>query len=121
MAGGFENLEVWQLGKGVVEQVYNVTEAFPKEELYGLTSQIKRAALSIPANIAEGTGRYHYKDRINFYLASRGSLYELKSHLLIATELGFIDRNLLQSVFDTIGKLGVKLNNFISATQRKAV
>ena len=120
MAGAFENLEVWQLGKEVVEQIYGLTKTFPKEELYGLTSQIKRAALSIPSNIAEGTGRYHYKDRVKFYLASRGSLYELKSHLPIATEPGFVGEDGLQPMFDTIGKLGVKLNNLISATRRKA-
>ena len=116
---GFEDLEVWQLGKEVVEQVYNVTKAFPKEELYGLTSQIKRAALSIPANIAEGTGRYHYKDRVKFYLASRGSLCELRSHLLIAMQLGFTGKEMLQPIFETIDCLGIKLNNLISATRKK--
>lgn len=55
----FEDLEVWQLGKGLVMKVYEMTASFPKEEVFGITSQVKRASLSIPANIAEGFGRYH--------------------------------------------------------------
>ncbi len=119
MIDGFEKLEVWQLGKDLVQHAYGIAKGLPKEELYCLASQIKRSALSVPANIAEGTGRFHFRDRVNFYLASRGSLYELRSHLLIAGELGFVAREGLQPVLEAMDLLGVKLNNLISATRKR--
>ena len=72
--GGFEDLEVWQIGHEMVISIYELTKSLPREEAFGLTSQIKRAALSVPANIAEGFGRYHYMDKAKFYLNARGSL-----------------------------------------------
>ena len=86
MTKSFEDLEVWQIGKNIVMEAYQLTTHFPKEESFVLTSQIRRAALSVPANITEGSGRYHYLDKAKFYLNARGSLYELKSHLLIVTD-----------------------------------
>ncbi len=68
----FEDLEVWQKSKRLALQVYEITTAFPKDEMYGIISQIKRAALSVPANIAEGFGRYHFLDKAKFYLTARG-------------------------------------------------
>jgi len=70
----FEQLEAWQEGKEVVLKAYEISKDFPKEEACGLTSQVIRAALSIPANIAEGFGRYHFMDKAKFYLNARGSL-----------------------------------------------
>ena len=110
----FQDLEVWQLGKRLAVMAYEATRALPASEMYGLTSQIRRAAVSVPANVAEGFGRYHHADRIKFLLYARGSLNELKSHLLIASELNFIDRAALRGVLDLVETLSVKLNNFIS-------
>ena len=130
------------MGRELVIAVYELVKSLPREETFGLTSQIKRAALSVPANIAEGFGRYHYMDKAKFYLNSRGSLYELKSHLLIAQELGYLKeetrgdsvethRDLVKeipinlnesqsitSLFNLIDKLSLKLNNLITATRR---
>ena len=64
----FEDLDVWQIGRDLVLKVYEITGYFPKEEIYGITSQIKRASLSIPANIAEGFWRFHFMDKAKFYL-----------------------------------------------------
>lgn len=114
----FEDLEVWQLGHRLAVMIYEFTEGFPEHEMYGLTSQIRRAAVSIPGNIAEGFGRYHYRDRVKFFLNSRGSLNELKSHLLIADELGFLDQRNSQPTFELIEAVSVKLNNLITATRR---
>ena len=75
----FEDLDVWQMGSDLTLKIYEITGHFPKEEIYGMTSQIKRAALSVSANISEGFGRYHFMDKAKFYLNARGSLYELKS------------------------------------------
>jgi four helix bundle protein len=113
----FEDLEVWQYGKDLVIKVYEMTTVFPHQEVYGITAQAKRAALSVPANIAEGFGRFHFMDKAKFYLNARGSLYELKSHLRIAKELGFVEDTLYDSTADLIEKLSLKLNGLITATR----
>jgi four helix bundle protein len=115
----FEDFEVWQVGRDLVAKVYTLTASLPQSEAFGLIAQIKRAALSVPANIAEGFGRYNYMDKARFYLNARGSLYELKSHLLIAQDLEYLKRS--QHVSDVLAladDLGVKLNNLVAATRR---
>ena len=82
----FEDLDVWQMGRDLTLKIYEITSNFPKEEVCGMTSQIKKAALSVPSNISEGFGRFHFMDKAKFYLNARGSIYELKSHLLIAKQ-----------------------------------
>jgi four helix bundle protein len=86
----FRELLVWQKGIEVVTRVYAVTGRFPKAETYGLTDQARRAAVSIPANIAEGYGRQSTQDYIRFLLIARGSLYELQTHMEIAGRLGYL-------------------------------
>lgn len=119
----FEDLEVWQLAIGLAVKVYKLTLLFPKSETYGLIDQLKRAVTSISANIAEGFGRYYYKDSVKFLYNARGSLFEVKSHLLIARQLNLIPTN-KESEYNLtlkdIQNLGVKLNNFISAIIRKS-
>jgi four helix bundle protein len=114
----FEDLEVWRLGKQLALLTYKLTERFPPNEMYGLISQIRSAAISVQGNIAEGFGRYHYLDRVKFLFNARGSLNELKSHLLIAVELNFSDNASLQSVFELIEILSVKLNHLITVTRK---
>jgi four helix bundle protein len=115
----FENLEVWQIGRDLVTKVYAPTASLPQSEALGLIAQIKRAALSVPANIAEGFGRYHYMDKARFYLNARGSLYELKSHLLIARDLRYLKQSQPVSDFLTlVDNLSVKLNNLIAGTRK---
>lgn len=113
----FEDLEVWQLGKELTLKIYEMTGHFPAAEIYGMMPQVKRAALSVPANIAEGFGRFHFMDKAKFYLNARGSLYELKSHLLIALELGFVTNEQCHAVVQLTEKLSLKLNNLITATR----
>jgi four helix bundle protein len=114
----FEDLEVWQKGKVLTLRIYEIAGKLPKDELYGITSQIKRAALSVPANIAEGFGRYHFLDKAKFYLNARGSLYELKSHLLILKDLQFIKEAELVDVLLAIDQLSLQINNLINATRK---
>ena len=115
----FENLEVWQLGRDLVAKVYTLTASLPESETFGLTAQTKRAALSVPANIAEGFGRYHYMDKAKFYLNARGSLYELKSHLLIAQDLGYLQGSQpVSDILTLIDGLSVKMNNLIASTRK---
>ena len=117
----FEDLDVWKLSKDLAIKVYGITIDFPKDEVFGITNQIKRAALSIPANIAEGFGRFHYPDRTKFYLNARGSLLELKSHLLIATDLQFINKLVVDTTIQQIDQICIKLNNLINVTRKQSV
>ncbi len=86
----YKDLLIWQKGIKIVRLVYTITDSFPKEELYALSSQLKRAAVSIPSNIAEGFGRNTDKSFGHFLDIARGSLYELETQLIIANDLGFI-------------------------------
>jgi four helix bundle protein len=118
-AKSFEDLEVWQIARDLVAKVYTLTASLPQSETFGLIAQIKRAALSVPANIAEGFGRYHYMDKAKFYPNARGSLYELKSHLLIAGDLGYLKQSqAVSNVLTLIDNLSVKLNNLITTTRK---
>ena len=113
----FVDLEVWQKGKDLTITIYRLTSVFPKDEIFGITSQMKRAALSVPANIAEGFGRFHFMDKAKFFLNARGSLYELKSHLLISMDLNLSAAQQVDDILKTIDELSLKLNNLISKTR----
>ncbi len=86
----FKKLSVWQKSHHLTLEVYKATANFPKEEIYGLTSQIRRAAASIPANIAEGSGRSSDNELIRFLHISMGSAHELEYHVLLSRDLGFL-------------------------------
>ncbi|HEX7094089.1 MAG TPA: four helix bundle protein [Nitrospiraceae bacterium] len=88
-----KDLEVWKKAMDLATQVYSLTARFPKEELYGLTSQIRRTAVSIPSNIAEGAARHSRKEFIHFLHIASGSVAELETQLLLATRMGFISRD----------------------------
>jgi four helix bundle protein len=85
----YRDLRVWQRGMELVEAIYVITQSFPKQEMYGLSSQVRRAAVSIPANIAEGHSREHTKEFRNFLSMAQGSISELETELEIATRLGY--------------------------------
>src|SRR3954469_22939032 len=87
----YKNLNVWILSMKTVKEIFNITKSYPKSELYGLTSQSNRAAVSIPSNIAEGLGRNHKKDTLQFLHISRGSAYELETLLSVALMVNLID------------------------------
>lgn len=86
----FTHLDTWQKNHDLVLKVYRLTKKFPKDELFGLVSQIRRAVCSITGNIVEGYGRYHYNDKIRFYVMARGSSSEVQDYLIIAKDLGYI-------------------------------
>jgi four helix bundle protein len=93
----YRDLKVWQKSMKVTSMVYVVTKDFPKEEIYGLTQQIRRSAISIPSNIAEGYGRFSSKDYKRFLLIARGSLFEFQTQLELAVAIGYIsESNLLE-------------------------
>ncbi|HEX6332833.1 MAG TPA: four helix bundle protein [Flavisolibacter sp.] len=89
----FTEMPVWQDANKVILQVYSVCSGLPKSEDYALSSQLKRAALSIAANIAEAFGRTHTKDKVNFYTYARGSVFEVRNHLIIGRDLSFLNES----------------------------
>lgn len=98
----FKRLKVWQIGIDLVVDVYNTSKQFPKEELYGLKSQIRRSAISVPSNIAEGAGRNSDKELNRFLDISLGSSFELETQLVIAHRLEFLDNSKFE---DLTGKV----------------
>jgi four helix bundle protein len=109
----YKELLIWQKGIRIVLQVYKLTQSFPKEEIYALTSQLKRASVSIPSNIAEGFGRQTDKSFNHFLNISRGSLNEIETQLIIAKELGFIqDENLYNDLLFIIEEESKMINAF---------
>jgi len=111
MGRDFTSLEIYRLAEDLIIDIYKVSKSFPKEEVYGITSQIRRAAVSIAINIAEGYGRFHFKNKSLFYYNARGSLLEVKSLLLISFRLGFLKES--KDLVEKTDRLGVKINNFI--------
>jgi four helix bundle protein len=104
----YRELEVWQVAMDLAAQCYQVTKAFPKDELFGMTSQIRRAATSIPANIAEGQGRQHTKEFVQFLSVARGSLSELETHLILCQRVGLLkpqQLDLLMAMTDRISRM----------------
>ena len=87
---GFKQLKVWQVGMDLVIKVYKITESFPKSEMYGLISQLRRCSVSIPSNIAEGSSRNNPKEFTQFLYIAQGSLSELDTQLILAQLLGYI-------------------------------
>jgi four helix bundle protein len=107
------DLIVWQKAMDLVTTVYRLTESFPKTELYGLTSQIRRSAVSIPANIAEGQGRRLPGEFLQFLANARGSLLELDTHLEIAVRLGMLSEELHLAVMEQITEVRKILNGLM--------
>ncbi len=109
----YTDLDVWLKSRELTKMVYIATKNFPKEELYGLVSQIRRSAISIPSNIAEGCGRQYPKESIHFFHISRGSLYELETQLYLSHDLDFITENCLNDFLIKIEDCKKLLNGFI--------
>ncbi|MBY8963847.1 four helix bundle protein [Flavobacterium sp. D11R37] len=109
----YKDLLVWQKGIQLVKLVYTVLQDFPKDEVFGLQSQMKRAAVSIPSNIAEGWGRSSKPNYIQFLRIARGSLFELETQLIIAKELGFVGELKFNELISLITEESKMLNAFI--------
>ena len=105
----FRDLRVWQAGMELVEQVYLLTQTFPKQEMYGLASQIQRAAVSVPSNIAEGHTREHSKEFLHHLSIAQASLAELETQLEIATRLKYLSPEQLEQMLQRVMPLGKQL------------
>ena len=115
MIASYRDLRVWQKTMELVVGIYQNTQRFPREEMYGLIAQMRRAAVSVPSNIAEGKGRSTDRDRNLFFCHARGSLLELETQLLIATELGYLSSANSEKVMSLCGEAGRMLNALISS------
>ena len=104
-ARSFEDLIVWQKSHLFVLEVYRLTKTFPREELYGLTSQFRRAAVSIPANVAEGFKKRGKLDKVRFMNIAQGSLEECRYYLLLARDLGYAETDWLLAQLDEVGRI----------------
>lgn len=109
----YTELDVWKTARAFAAYIYKLTTAFPKEETYGLTSQIRRCAVSVPSNIAEGSGRQHPKETIQFLAIARGSLYELETQIYVSFDIGFISEMQLNESILQIEVLGKLINGYI--------
>jgi len=117
MAGTYQDLKVWKLAREMVFQVYRRTAASPKQEMHGLTSQMRRSAVSVPSNIAEGKGRFSRKELVQYLFRARGSLLELETQILIGRKLGYLDDTEGKRLTTLASEVGRLLNGLVNTFQ----
>lgn len=110
--GNFRDLLIWQKAMALVTKIYKSTQAFPKEEVFGLTSQIRRCSVSIPSNIAEGYGRNSNTEFLRFLNISLGSLFELQTQLEIARNIEYLDEETFNTIYNDTRELEIMLVSF---------
>jgi four helix bundle protein len=115
----YRDLEVWRKAMDVAERAYQLTRSFPREELFGLTSQIRRAPASVPANIAEGQGRRSTKEFLHHVSMARGSLLELETHLILSKRVGLLDESALEAVLSTTDHVSRMLSRLREDLEKK--
>lgn len=118
---GYEKLDVWQIGMDLTDRVYAATAGFPQNEIFALSSQMRRSAVSVPSNIAEGYGRGSKAGFAALAKISRGSLYELRTQVEIAKRQGYLSDDLGESIRTQTVLLSRKLDNFIKTLERPSV
>lgn len=114
-----KDLDVWKKGMDIVVAIYKLTEGFPKHEIYGLTSQIRRAAVSVPSNIAEGASRQTTKEYIQFLYIALGSLKEMETQLILASRLEYIEDEEYNKLIENTDSIGQMLVGLIKYLKRK--
>ncbi|MCE9526868.1 MAG: four helix bundle protein [Planctomycetales bacterium] len=115
----YRDLKVWQLGMDLVESIYNLTSSFPPREIYGLTSQMRRASVSVPSNIAEGHSRFSTKEYIRPVSISLGSLAELETQIEVSKRLGFAEAALVMKTLEDCDHVGRMLHNLARSLEAK--
>ncbi len=114
----FTDLLAWQAGHQLALNIYNLTESFPKTEQFGLVTQLRRAAVSVTSNIAEGFSRNSYKEKIQFYYMSLGSLTEIQNQLLIAKDVDYLDKSNFIEIAEQTVKVSKLINGLIKSLKR---
>ena len=120
MGVSYRKLIAWQKAMGLVTEIYEATRAFPRDELYGLTNQLRRAAVSVPSNIAEGQARFSRKEFHHFLSLARGSLVEIETQLQIAENLCYLSAAESSSLLAGAAELGRVLNGLIASIKQPA-
>jgi len=115
MSGTYRDLKAWQKAMGLVQDVYRLTREFPREETYGLTSQLRKAAVSIASNIAEGKGRSSDKELLHFLSNAKGSLFGVETQIMIADGLGYLTRPQCEDLLSQSAEVGRLLNGLMKA------
>jgi four helix bundle protein len=115
----YRDLLVWQKAMDLVVEIYPISARFPREEQFGLTNQIRRSAVSVPANIAEGHGRFHTAEFLHFLSIARGSLSETETHVQISLRLSYLRSDELHAVDELIQHTGRLLNGLINSLDNK--
>lgn len=115
----FTDLEAWKEAHQLALDIYKITKLFPKEELFGLTNQMRRAAVSIGSNIAEGFSRNTVKDKSQFYTVAKGSATELESQLLLAKDIGYLNEEGFDETQERLGKVGRLITGLLKYLQKQ--
>src|SRR5579863_2597640 len=115
MSGTYRDLKAWQQAMSMVQEVYRLTQAFPRDETYGLTIQLRKAAVSIASNIAEGKGRSSDKELLHFLSNAKGSLFEMETQIMIADGLGYLSRSQSDQLLSQSAEVGRLLNGLMKA------
>ena len=115
----FDTLIVWKKSHELTLKIYEITKTFPKEEIFGLTNQIRRCAVSVPSNIAEGCGRNTSKETIHFLFIARGSIYELETQLYLSLDQNYIEKEEFENILSQIMLCKKLLNGFINYYKNK--
>ena len=121
MGGSYRDLIAWQKAMVLVREIYYSTQAFPREERYGLMSQLRRAAVSVPSNIAEGQARYSRREFHHFLNNARGSLAEVETQIMLANDLGHLASKDADTLLLKTSELGRILNGLINATKKSVL
>ena len=114
-AKSFRDLIVWQKAHNLALSIYSLTESFPKTEMYGLTSQIRRSVVSVPANIAEGFKKKTYNEKARFLNIAQGSLEETRYYLILSTDLGYGNCTNIETILDEVGRM---LDAYLKSIQK---
>ncbi len=115
----YRDLRVWQDAMTLAERCYALTRDYPREEMFGQTSQIRKAAVSVPANIAEGYGREGTASFVHFLRIAQGSLKELETHIILSQRVGLAEKSQSEGLLNDCEVLGKRLRTFIRSLQRK--
>jgi four helix bundle protein len=121
MSSNYQDLRVWQDSMSLAEQVYRITEDFPKREWYGLTQQVRRAAVSVASNIAEGKGRRSERDFLRFLFTARGSLFEVETQVALALRLRYLSGTNAQAVQGSISGVARSLTGLINSLNTESM
>src|SRR3954471_16997529 len=119
MAGSYRDLIAWQKAMALVTAIYRATDVFPSREMYGLTRQVREAAVSVPSNIAEGKGRQTKRDYLQFLYRARGSLLEVETQLEVGRNLGYLEESKFGALFNQAAETGRILNGLITNVRKQ--